>query len=109
MRLVVSAKLKAFNGAGQGLYNVRLLMRPLDHFAIEEARVRGQLDLAWASWIGEDGGPPLSLAPLVRLEYRKELGVRQLMMLRTLELGAGKKIELCPLVGATPVKFDVPG
>lgn len=49
LRLVVSAKLKAFNDAGQGLYNVRLLMGPLDHFAIEEARVRRQLDLAWAS------------------------------------------------------------
>jgi len=109
LRLVVSAKLKDFDEQRYGTYNVRLLMGPLDHFAIEEARVHGRLDLAWASWIGDDGSAPLSLAPLVRLEYRPELGVRQLMMPRTLELEVGKKIELCPLVGAATVKIDVPG
>lgn len=79
-----------------------------EHFPIEEVRVTGKLQEHWAYFGSMDDPLPLPLAPMFRLNYRPELGKRDLLVPRPLELTAGKKIELCQLIGSGTFKHDVP-
>lgn len=108
MRLLSKAQLKDFGPDGSALYNVRELMGPQQHFRIAEARIRGQLEENWAYWLHRDGTPALPLAPLCRVVYRDATGLRDLYLPRTLELDAGKLIELMQLTGSDTVKVTVP-
>jgi type I restriction enzyme, R subunit len=108
VHLVVRAKLKDFEADGKATYNVRSLTGPNEHFAVEEVHVTGKLDEHWAYWLPPRGGVPLGLTPMFRLEYRAEMGRKELLVPRTLELTPGSKIELCQLIGAHTQKFDIP-
>lgn len=107
LHLFVRAQLKDFDAQG-GIYNVRSLTGSNEHFPIEEVRVAGRLQEHWAYFGSADDPVPLPLAPMFRFNYRAELGKRELLVPRTLELNAGKKIELCQLIGADTFKHDVP-
>jgi type I restriction enzyme, R subunit len=108
LHLVVRAKLKDYEDNGSATYNVRSLTGPNEHFPVEEVHVTGKLEEHWAYWLPAGGGVPLGLTPMLRLQYRPEMGRKELFVPRTLELSPGKKIELCQLIGSHTEKFDVP-
>lgn len=106
--LVRDMWLTGFDADGHATYNVRSLTGPSEHFPVEEVHVTGKLDEHWAYWLPPGGGVPLGLTPMFRLEYRAEIGRKELLVPRNLELTPGKKIELCQLIGSHTDKFDVP-
>jgi hypothetical protein len=108
LHLIVRAKLKDFQRDGEAIYNVRSLTGPSEHFPVEGVHVSGKLEEHWAYWLPPAGGVPLGLTPMFRLEYRAELGRKELLVPRTLELTPGRKIELCQLIGSHTDKFHVP-
>jgi hypothetical protein len=108
LRLLAKANLKDFSADGSGLYNVRDLTGGGEHFQVKEVRVHGKLEDHWVYWLEGDGSRPLPLSPMCRVVYRDAAGRRELFLPRTLELAAGKQIELMQLTGSQTIKETVP-
>jgi predicted ribosome-associated RNA-binding protein Tma20 len=103
-RVVAMAKILGTDlAAGRLTYHVRDLHGASEHFAVREQVLRGELREPWVHLV-RPGELPLSLAPVVACETRKDGAGRDVFLARSLVLEPTKKLELSSVTRGETVR-----